>query len=94
VLPTLLNLFGVEYDSRLLIGKDLLSDSPPLVIFSNRSFITDKGRYNSITGTFESVNGKEVTKDYIKKINDEIYNKFYLSKEIIDTDYYRKVFNR
>jgi phosphoglycerol transferase MdoB-like AlkP superfamily enzyme len=94
VLPTLLNLFGVEYDSRLLIGKDLLSDFPPLVIFSNRSFITDKGRYNSITGTFESVNGKEVTKDYIKKINDEIYNKFYLSKEIIDTDYYRKVFNR
>jgi phosphoglycerol transferase MdoB-like AlkP superfamily enzyme len=94
VLPTLLNLFGVEYDSRLLMGKDLLSESAPLVIFSNRSFITDKGRYDSINSTFESVDGKEVPKDYVKKINDEIYNKFYLSREIIDTDYYRKIFNR
>lgn len=42
VLPTVLNLFGVEYDSRLLIGKDILSNSDPLVIFSDRSFITDK----------------------------------------------------
>lgn len=42
ILPTILNLFGVDYDSRLLIGKDILSDSDPLVIFSDRSFITDK----------------------------------------------------
>jgi phosphoglycerol transferase MdoB-like AlkP superfamily enzyme len=94
VLPTLLNLFGVEYDSRLLMGKDLLSETDPLVIFSNRSFITDKGIFNSISGTFESSDGREVSKDYIKKINDEIYNKFYLSREIIDTDYYRKIFSR
>ena len=26
VLPTLLNLFGIEYDSRLIVGKDILSD--------------------------------------------------------------------
>ena len=42
ILPTVLNLFGVEYDSRLLIGKDLLSDSEAIVMFSDRSFITDK----------------------------------------------------
>ena len=45
VLPTLLNLFGFEYDSRLYVGRDILSDSPPLVIFSDRSFITDKVSY-------------------------------------------------
>jgi len=28
VLPTLLNLFGITYDSRLIIGKDILSDTP------------------------------------------------------------------
>ena len=42
ILPTMLNLFGVEFDSRLLMGRDLLSTSSPLVIYSNRSFITDK----------------------------------------------------
>ena len=48
LLPTMLNLFGVEFDSRLLMGTDLLSDSNPLVIYSNRSFITDYGKYSSI----------------------------------------------
>ena len=42
ILPTMLNLFGVEFDSRLLMGRDLLSSASPLVIYSNRSFITDK----------------------------------------------------
>jgi hypothetical protein len=92
VLPTLLNLFGVSYDSRLLMGQDILSDKDSLIIFSNRSFITNKGRYDSITGSFKSNNGKEVSKDYISQINSEIYDKFYLSREIIENDYYRKIF--
>ena len=52
VLPTVLNLFGAEFDSRLLMGRDILSDSDPIVIFSDRSFITDKGRYNSLFNLF------------------------------------------
>ena len=47
VLPTLLNLFGIEYDSRLIVGKDILSDTPGLAIFSNRSWVSDYGTYNS-----------------------------------------------
>lgn len=92
IVPTLLNLFGVEYDSRLLMGRDLLSDADPLVIYSNRSWITDKGRYNSITGTFEANKGVKVDSNYVKNINQQIYDKFYLSRQIIETDYYRKVF--
>ena len=42
LLPTMLNLFGVEFDSRLLMGNDLLSNASPLVIYSNRSFITEE----------------------------------------------------
>ena len=94
VLPTLLNLFGVEYDSRLLMGSDLLSDSEPLVIFSNRSFITNKGRYNAINGTFKSNTNEVVDKEYISNINKIIYDKFYLSRQIIDNDYYQKVFKK
>lgn len=94
ILPTVLNLFGVEYDSRLLIGKDILSDSDPLVIFADRSFITDKGRYNAVTGEFIANNGEEVEKGYIDKVNSDIYRRFQMSRLILEKDYYRKVFNK
>ena len=35
IAPTLSNLFGLEYDSRLMMGTDILSDQPGMVIFSN-----------------------------------------------------------
>lgn len=39
-------------DSSLLMGKDILSNNiEPIVTFSDRSFITDKGRYNSVQDT-------------------------------------------
>lgn len=94
ILPTVLNLFGVEYDSRLLIGKDILSDSDPLVIFADRSFITDKGRYNAVTGEFIANNGEEVEKGYIDKVNSDIYRRFQMSRLILEKDYYRKIFNK
>lgn len=96
ILPTILNLFGVEYDSRLLMGHDLLSDTDPIVIFSNRSFITNKGRYNSITREFYSNDGKKLTNDqaYVTGINETIYNRFYISRLMLEKDYYRHVFKK
>lgn len=93
VLPTVLNLFGIEYDSRLLMGRDLLSDSNGMVIFSNRSFITDLGRYNSLTRKFEPAND-EVDDQYIEKMKQTVYNKFKYSKLILENDYYRIVFEQ
>ena len=69
VLPTVLNLFGAEFESRLLMGRDILSDSDPIVIFSDRSFITDKGRYNSLTEQFTPNEGVTVEEGYVDKIN-------------------------
>ncbi len=89
VLPTVLNLFGVEYDSRLLMGRDILSDSDPLVIFSDRSFITDKGKYNAITGEFINSTDTPVDADYIDRIRKIIEAKFQISKLILERDYYR-----
>ena len=92
ILPTVLNLFGVEYDSRLLMGRDLLSDAESIVIFSDRSFITNKGKYNSITGEFFANDGVEIDENYIKQINEIIYKKCEMSRLILENDYYRKVF--
>ena len=92
VLPTVLNLFGAEFDSRLLIGRDILSDTEPLVIFSDRSFITDKGRYNAVTGEFIANEGTTVEEGYVDRINTIIYKKYQMSRLILENDYYRKIF--
>lgn len=92
ILPTLSNLFGLTYDSRLVMGRDILSDSEPLVILSNRSFITDKVMYNSATGEAINLTDEELHPDYVSNINAIIKNKFTVSSSIIKMDYYRYVF--
>lgn len=92
VLPTVLNLFGAEFDSRLLMGRDILSDSDPIVIFSDRSFITDKGRYNSLTEQFTPNEGVTIEEGYVDKINTIIYKKYQMSRLILENDYYKHVF--
>lgn len=92
ILPTILNLFGVEYDSRLLMGRDILSDSETVAIFSDRSFITDKGKYNAITGKFIANGGEEVTDEYIKEMKNIVYKKYQMSRLVLEKDYYRLLF--
>jgi phosphoglycerol transferase MdoB-like AlkP superfamily enzyme len=98
IIPTISNLLGLEYDSRLLMGVDMFSDSDPLVIFNNRSFITDKGRYNSVTKEFILNEGVTMTEEekntYRKRISDELERQFYYSAMILDTDYYSIVLDR
>lgn len=91
LLPTLLNLFGVEYDSRLLIGRDIFSSSSDLVIFNNKSWITDKGRYNYLKRSFEPFGEETVSDEYIDEINKIVELKFQMSKLLISKDYYRKL---
>ncbi len=91
IIPTLSNLFGLEYDSRLLMGSDILSNSPTLVIFSNRSWITDRAIYNSSTDKVTFLDGTESDKEYVRKINKIVADKFKYSAKILETDYYAKV---
>lgn len=94
VLPTVLNLFGIEYDSRLLMGNDILSNNKEqIVIFSDRSFITEKGRYSSVTGEFIPNDNVTVEENYAEKISEIIYQKYKMSALILDNDYYRYLFN-
>ena len=92
IIPTLLNLFGVEYDSRLLMGQDILSDAPPLVVLSNRSFITDKVMYNTETGKASYLTDEALPEGYVDNIINIVKNKFTVSKNVLKLDYYRYVF--
>ena len=88
ILPTLLNLFGLEYDSRLLAGTDILSDSPGLAVFKNRSFITEEGRYNARTDTWTPNEGSDKDMTYASQIYSHVKDLFNYSVRILDNDYY------
>ena len=91
ILPTLSNLMGLEYDSRLLMGRDIFSDSEPLVVFNNKSFITDKGFYNAESRVFIQKQGAKVDEDYIKATSETVNAKFFYSSRILETNYYKYV---
>ncbi len=93
VLPTVLNLFGIDYDSRLIVGKDIFSTSEGLVIFADYSWLSDKGKYSSNTDTFES-NGEEVSEAYVNRIKKAVNNDYQISINIMVYDYYRYVFDK
>ncbi|MRH43885.1 sulfatase-like hydrolase/transferase [Aquibacillus halophilus] len=88
IIPTLSNLFGLEYDSRLLMGTDIFSDADPIVPFLNKSYVTDKGKYNAEDQKFIPDNGQEVDQEYIDWISTIVENKFYYSTKILEHDYY------
>ncbi|MCR5154663.1 MAG: LTA synthase family protein, partial [Lachnospiraceae bacterium] len=44
IMPTLLNLFGFDYDSRLFAGKDIFSSNDGLVIFNDDKYATSEER--------------------------------------------------
>ncbi len=98
VMPTICNLMGVSYDSRLTMGRDILSDSEPLIIFGNRSYITEKGRYNASTDVFTPNDESEWESEdemnaYALSVMQRVNEMFDVSKNIIDYDYYAKIFN-
>ncbi len=91
LLPTIYNLYGIDYDSRLLMGRDIFSDSEGLAILSDRSWVTNKGTYNTVSKKFTSTTAEEVTEEYINEINSIVYQKFSMSSLILDYDYYKKL---
>ena len=91
VLPTVSNLLGLEYDSRMLVGQDILSDAEGLVIFNDRSFITDRVSYNANTGEVSSMDGTPVNDTYVEDTKLLVKNKFSMAEAINKLDYYRYI---
>ena len=86
ILPTLLNMFGIEYDSRLLIGNDIMSDAEGLVMFNDRSFLTEYGFYNEKNNRFTSF--KQTPNNYVIEKQKEVLNKYNASSLILEKNYY------
>ncbi len=96
VLPTVSNLLGLEYDSRMLVGSDIFSDASPLVIFSSSSWKTDKGLYNRYTGEFTLADGVTMSDsekdEYVSTMKKIVSYKLQASAMIVEENYYNTVF--
>ena len=101
IVPTLCNLFGLDYDSRLYSGRDIFatnyevskaSTCMPLVVFANTGFgnswITAAGTYEASTKTFTPNEGVEVEEGYVKAVNRLVQAEYSYAKQLLQQDYY------
>ena len=93
ILPTLANLFGVEFDSRLLPGRDVFSDAPALVFTTGYNWITEYGYYYASTGKFTQTR-TDVTlpEGYVEAVIATVRNKLSYCDMVLDNDYFRYLF--
>lgn len=83
--PTIANLFNLNYDPRFYMGHDAF-EKECIVVFNNLDWITIKGSYSKGSNTAS----KGLDNDYIEAINSHVKNITNISKTIIDYDYYEK----
>ena len=95
ILPTLLNLFGVDFDSRLLAGTDVLSTGIHMAVLSDKSFLTKSFRYDAGTETVIPADESIVISDeQLEAYRLYVDNKFQMSSNIVNSDYYAHVFGK
>lgn len=94
VLPTVANLFNLDYDPRLYMGTDLLSSSyQNRVVFADGSWQTTVGFYYASTGRMSYFNDDRYTNDEIVNINTDVDNMIKYSNLAIKTNYFEHLFN-
>ena len=93
ILPTVSNLFDLEYDSRLMMGTDMLSDTQSPVIFQDHSWLTAHGRYNASTDHYTSIVDTGSDDYYVSSINRLVDQKFTYSKLILRKDFFRHLWD-
>ena len=93
-MPTILNLWGFEYDSRMLAGTDVFSDGTHVAVLKDYSFFTDKVWLHASSGEIRYlVDEREVPASYIEDMIKYIKKKSSISVDILNTNYYEFVFS-
>lgn len=90
ILPTILNLFGLPYDSRLLAGRDILSPQAyDMAVLSDQSFVTENYGFDAATGeVVVFTEGYEVDEEDLLQRQTIIQNQFQASLDVLNQDYY------
>lgn len=89
LLPTLANLFNLNYDPRLYLGTDMFSDEyRSLAVFADGSWKNEKAFYDASKMKIKYYSSDEYTQGEIKEINDLIDEHVTLSSSIITNNYF------
>ena len=90
LVPTLANLMNLNYDPRLYMGDDLLSeDYESLVVFADGSWKNEIAFYNASTSKIKYYTDKEYTSEEIKEINTTVNLKISMSSSAIKNNYFK-----
>ena len=88
LLPTLSNLFGLEFDSRLMPGRDVLSDAEAIYFDRDYDWKTELGTYLSSSRTFTpNDENAEIPEDYVERIKTIVRNKISYCQGVMDSNY-------
>lgn len=88
ILPTLSNLFGVTYDSRMTIGRDVLGSEEAISLWPDYSWITELGTYHAASRKFTPFAGSEIPDGYVERISAIVTNKVKFSRIVQTTSFF------
>ncbi|MDR2620736.1 MAG: LTA synthase family protein [Propionibacteriaceae bacterium] len=89
ILPTLLNLFGVEFDSRIFTGRDVFSPTLPLVIMPDYSWKTPYGTYYADRDVFEPAPNSNYGDTYARAVSAAVRTKVAMAAAFQKNDFWR-----
>ncbi len=95
LVPTIANLMGLNYDPRLYMGNDLLSeDYESLVVFADGSWKNEKAYYNASTSKLKYYGEETYTTEEVQAINAEVSLKISMSSKAIKNNYFNYLENK
>ena len=93
LLPTIANLFNLDYDTRYSTGQDLFSsDYQSITVFADGSWKNEIAFYNASNDNITYYTNKEYTIDEIIKINESVNNKIKYSNLAIQHNYFNYLY--
>jgi arylsulfatase A-like enzyme len=104
VVPTLLNLFGLSYDSRFLSGTDLFAPSvgtvqtAAVVSLAGSAYadwVTEAGRYDQADRLFyctrEGLADNEQTTAYVAEVCQSVYDRYVYARKALACNYFQLI---
>jgi len=89
ILPTVANLFNLDYDPRLYMGSDLLSDSyESITVFADGSWKNEIAFYDAAKSEVKYYTDKTYTNEELIEINTKVNNKILYSSLAIKNNYF------
>lgn len=91
LLPTIANLYNLQYDPRIMMGTDIFSNENPTVIMQSGSWRDQTGRYDVEKALFTPYDPAiTYTQEEIDKINQEVITTLSISSQVYLKGYFHQ----